>query len=188
MEPFGSDRDRRRRKSPFDSLDDDEFERIFDEMQKMFESTNFGEWIKEALRDSSGPNKRFIHRLGIDIVPVGKPKVQRFCNCPFKNPKGEPMSYKEPEPLTDIIEGDEEVAVTVEITGVEKEDIDFNVTEDTIEITACGPEREYHELIDLPCVIKPKTMKVTYKNGVLDVVVKRKEKKKTGRGYRVAID
>ena len=188
MEPFGSDRDRRRRKSPFDSLDDDEFERIFDEMQKMFESTNFKEWIKEAFRDNSVPNKRFIHGISIDIVPVRKPKVQRFCNCPLKNPKREPMSYKEPEPLTDIIEGDEEVAVTVEITGVEKEDIDFNVTGDTIEITACGPEREYHELIDLPCVIKPKTMKVTYKNGVLDVVVKRKEKKKTGRGYRVAID
>jgi HSP20 family protein len=184
MDPF--DEDRRRRKSPFDSIDD--FDRIFDEMEKMFESTNFREWVKEILHDSSGPNKRFIHRLGIDIVSVGKPRVQRFCNCPFKNPKVEPMSYKEPEPLTDIIEGDEEVAVTVEITGVEKEDIDFNVTEDTIEITACGPEREYHELIDLPCVIKPKTMKVTYKNGVLDVVVKRKEKKKTGRGYRVAID
>ena len=184
MDPF--DEDRRRRKSPFDSIDD--FDWIFDEMEKMFESTNFREWVKEILHDSSGPNKRFIHRLGIDIVPVGKPKVQRSCNCPLKNPKGEPMSYKEPEPLIDIIEGDEEVAVTVEITGVEKEDIDLNVTEDTIEITACGSEREYHELIDLPCVIKPKTMKVTYKNGVLDVVVKRKEKKKTGRGYRVAID
>ncbi len=184
MEPF--DKDRKRGKNPFDSIDD--FDRIFDEMEKMFESTNFREWVKEILRDSSGPNKRFIHRLGIDIVPVGKPRVQRFCNCSFKNPKGEPMSYKEPEPLTDIIEGDEEVAVTVEIPGVGKEDIDLDVTEDTIEITACGPEREYHELIDLPCVIKPKTMKVTYKNGVLDVVVKRKEKKKTGRGYRVAID
>jgi len=140
------------------------------------------------LHDSSEPNKRFIHWLGIDIVPVGKPKVQRFCNCPFKNPKGEPMSYKEPEPLTDIIEGDEEVAVTVEIPGVEKEDIDLNVTEDAIEITVDNPKRgKYHELLNLPCDVKPKTMKATYKNGVLDVVVKRK-KKKTGRGCRVTID
>ena len=186
MEPF--DEDKRRRKSPFDSLDDDEFERIFDENDWTKDESKIKKWIKEAFRDNSVPNKRFIHGLSIGIVPVGKPKVQRFCNCPLKNPKGEPMSYEEPEPLTDIIEGDEEVAVTVEIPDVEKEDIDFNVTEDTIEITACGPEREYHELIDLPCVVKPKTMKVTYKNGVLDVVVKRKEKKKTGRGYRVAID
>ena len=186
MEPF--DEDRRRGKNPFDFIDDDDFDQVFDEMKKMFENTSFREWIKEILCDSSGPNKRYIHRFGIDIVPVGKPKVQRFCNCPLKNPKGEPMSYEEPEPPTDIIEGDEEVAVTVEIPGVEKEDIDLNVTEDTIEITACGPEREYHKLIDLPCVIKPKTMKVIYKNGVLDVVVKRKEKKKTGRGYRVSVD
>ena len=185
MEP--SDENRRRRKSPFDSLDDDDFDRIFDEMKKMFENTNFREWVKEILRDSSGPNKRFIQGLGIDIVPMGKPKVQRFCNCPLKNPKGELMSYEEPEPLTDIIEGDEEVAVTVVIPGVEKEDIDLNVTEDTIEITVDNPKRKYHELLNLPCGVKPKTMRATYKNGVLDVVVKRK-KKKTGRGCRATID
>jgi len=187
MDSFSRDKDKHKR-NPFDFFDDDEFERIFDEMQRIFESTNFREWAKGMLHDSSEPNKRFIHWLGIDIVPVGKPKVQRFCNCPFKNPKGEPMSYKEPELLTDIIEGDEEIAVTVEIPGVEKEDIYLNVNDDTLEITVNNPRRKYHELIDLPCVIKPKTMKVTYKNGVLDVVVKRKEKKKTGRGYRVAID
>jgi len=49
MDPFDEDRDRRRGKNPFDSIDDDEFERIFDEMQKMFESTNFREMIKEML-------------------------------------------------------------------------------------------------------------------------------------------
>ena len=188
MDPFDEDRDRRRGKNPFDFIDDDELERIFDEMQRMFESTNFREMIKEMPQEDFGSNKRFIYGLSIDILPDGKPKIQEFGNCPLKNPQREPMISEEYEPLADIIEGDEEVAVTVEITGVEKEDIDFNVTEDTIEITACGPEREYHELIDLPCVIKPKTMKVTYKNGVLDVVVKRKEKKKTGRGYRAAID
>ena len=36
---------------------------------------------------------------------------------------------------------------------------------------------KYHELLNLPCDVKPKTMKATYKNGVLDVVVKRKKKK-----------
>ena len=40
MDPFDEDRDRRRGKKPFDFIDDDEFERIFDEMQRMFESTS----------------------------------------------------------------------------------------------------------------------------------------------------
>ena len=187
MDPFERDHDRRRRENPFDFLDDDEFERIFDEMQRMFESTGFREMIEEMLREDFGSNKRFIHGLKINIGPDGKPKIQEFGNCPLKNPQGKPTISEEYEPLADIIEGDEEVTVTVEIPGVEKEDIDLNVTEDTIEITVDNPKREYHELLNLPCGVKPKTMKATYKNGVLDVVVKRK-KKKTGRGCRAAID
>ena len=42
MEPFNEDdaRDKRRR-NPFDFIGDDEFEKIFDEMQKWFDSSNF---------------------------------------------------------------------------------------------------------------------------------------------------
>ena len=44
------------------------------------------------------------------------------------------------------------VVVMIWIPGVEREDIDFNVTKDAMEITAHGHEMEYHEFIDLPCV------------------------------------
>ena len=187
MNPFDEDRDRRRGKRPFDFIDDDEFERIFDEMQRMLESTGFREMIKEKLQEGFGSNKGFIYGLSIDILPVGKPKIQKFGNCPLKNPQREPMISEEHEPLADIIEGDEEVAVTVEIPGVENKDIDLNVNEDTLEITFSNPRRKYHKLLDLPCDVKPKTMKATYKNGVLDVVIKRKKKRKTGAGYRPTI-
>lgn len=188
MDPFGRDRDKKKRKNPFDFIDDDEFERIFDEMQKMFESTNFKEMIEEMLRGGAGPNKRFIRGFSLNIGPDGKPKLQEFGNRPLKTPKGASTISEEREPLTDIIEGDDDVAVTVEIPGVEKENIDLNVTEDMLEITVDTPQRKYHKRVDLPCDVKPKTTKATYKNGVLDVVIKRKEKKKPGEGYRVNIE
>lgn len=187
MDPFERDKDKRRRKNPFDFIDDDEFERIFDEMQKMFESTNFKEMIEEMLRGGFGSNKRFIHGFSINIGPDGKPRIQEFGNRPLKTPKGEPTISEEREPLTDIIEGDEDVSVTVEIPGVEKEDIDLNVAGDTLEITVDTPKRKYHKSVSLPCSVKSKTTKATYKNGVLDVVIKRKERKKPGEGYRVNI-
>ena len=40
----------------------------------------------------------------------------------------------------------------------------------------------------MPCNVKPKTTKATYKNGVLDVVIARKEKMKPGKGFKVNID
>ena len=188
MDPFDEYRDRRRGKNPFDFIDDDEFERIFDKMQRMFESTNFREMIKEMLQEDFGSNKRFIHGFKINIGHDGKPKIQEFGNCPLKKPQREPMISEEYEPLADITEGDEEVAVTVEIPGVENKDIDLNVNADTLEITVNNPRRKYHKLLDLPCDVKPKTMKATYKNGVLDVVIKRKKKKKTSGRYRATIE
>ena len=186
MDPF--DRDRRKRKNPFDFIDDDEFERIFDEMQKIFDSTNFKEMIEEMLRGGFGSNKRFIHGFSLNVGPDGKPKIQEFGNRPLKTPKGEPTISEEREPLTDVIEGEDDVSVTVEIPGVEKHDIDLNVTNDALEITVDSPQRKYHKWVDLPCDVKPKTTKATYKNGVLDVVIKRKEKKKSGDGYKINIE
>jgi HSP20 family protein len=120
--------------------------------------------------------------------PDGRPKFQEFGNRPVKKPTGKPKISDEREPLTDIIEGDDDVAVTVEIPGVEKNDIDLNVTDDILEITVDNPKRKYHKVLDLPCDVQPKTTKATYKNGILDVVIKRKEKKKPGDGYRVNIE
>ena len=183
MDPFKRDRDRRRR-NPFDffDIDDEDFEKIFEEARRIME-----EIFREGISFKSfEPGKPIIHGFSIKIGPDGKPRVQEFGNKPMKTPAGEPMISEEREPLTDIIEGEEEVSITVEIPGVEKEDIDLNVTEDTVEINVDTPERKYHKIIDLPCEVKPRTTKATYKNGVLDIVITRKEKKKTG-GYKVDI-
>ncbi|HEX08357.1 MAG TPA: Hsp20/alpha crystallin family protein [Thermoplasmatales archaeon] len=129
-----------------------------------------------------------VHGFKIHIGPDGKPRIEDFGNRPIRTPDGEPQISEEREPLTDIIEGDDDVAVTVELPGVEKEDIDLNVTKDTLEIKVDTPRRKYHKIVDLPCDVVPKTTKATYKNGVLDIVIKRKEKKKPGEGYRVNIE
>jgi len=47
--------------------------------------------------------------------PDGKPRIEDFGNKPIKSPDGEQLISEEREPLTDIIEGDEDVAITVEI-------------------------------------------------------------------------
>ena len=187
MDIFDEDRDRRRRKNPFDFIDDDKFERIFDEMQKLFESTNFKEMIEGMLSGSLGSNKRFIHGLSINMVPIGEPKIQGLGKHPLKQPQRAQSGYEEREPLADIIEGDKEVSITFEIPGVEKKDIDLNVTDDALEIMVNTPKKEYHNIFRLPCSVKPKTAETTYKNGVLDVVIHRRNRRRVG-GYRANIE
>ena len=132
----------RKRRRPFDFIDDDEFERIFDEVRRMFENTDLREMIDEMIRGGIGSNKRFIHGFSINVGPDGKPKIQEFGNKSIKTPKGEPIISDEREPLTDIIEGDEDVSITVEIPGVEREDINLDITTDNLEIKVDTPNRK----------------------------------------------
>jgi len=187
MDPFDNERNRRRR-NPFDdffnNLGEEDFERIFEEARRVME---------DMLRDGNlfknvEPGKAFVHGFNITRGSDGKPRVQEFGNRSIKSENGESKISEEREPLTDIIEGDEDVAVTVEIPGVEKENIDLNVNEDNLEITVDAPQRKYHKIIDLPCDVKPKTTKATYKNGILDVNLKRRERKKDNKGYHINIE
>ena len=86
------------------------------------------------------------------------------------------IHYKNPVQVPDVVEGNEDVAVTVEIPDVEQEEINCNVSKNKIELTIDTPTKKYHEHIMLPCAVKTKTTKTTYKNGVLDIVIKRKKR------------
>jgi HSP20 family protein len=178
---------RRRRRNPFDDFGiDDDFikdffndDRIREDMQRMTEE------LMKMLTNAQ-PGKPVMHGFKVQFGPDGKPRIEDFGNRSIKSPDGNPIISEEREPLTDIIEGDNDVAVTVEMPGIEKKDIDLN--EDALEINVDATNRKYHKRLDLPCDVIPKTTKATYKNGVLDVVVKRKEKKKPGSGYKVNIE
>lgn len=191
MIPDDEDRDKKKKKrrNPFDMFGfDEEFikdifnddriredvRRMTEEMMKMFSNVQ--------------PGKSIVHGYKINIGPDGKPRIEDFGNKTKKSPEGKSSVSEEREPITDIIEGDDDVAVTVEIPGVEKEDIDLNITRDELVIDVNNPNRKYRKKLDLPCNVKPKTTKATYKNGVLDIVIKRKEKKKQGEGYHIDIE
>lgn len=190
MDEFDEDDNhRRRRRNPFDSFGfDDDFirdlfndDRIMDDIKRMTE-----EMVK--MFSNAQPGKPVVHGYRIKIGPDGKPRIEDFGNKSIKTSDGEPTISEEREPLTDIIEGDNDVAVTVEMPGINKKDIDLKVRKEHLEINVGTPERKYHKRVDLPCGVVPKTTKATYKNGVLDIVIKRIEKKKPGTGYQVNIE
>ena len=183
MNPFEDKRNRRRR-NPFDLFGfDDDFERMFQEMERMME---------KAFRfpmDKMEPGKSFVHGFSVRIGPDGKPRIQEFGNHHIKSEEGKEAISEEREPLTDVIECDEEVSVTMELPGVEKKDIDLKATKDQLEISVDTPMRKYHKIVHFNVEVKPKTTKATYKNGVLDVTIQRKNQtKKDDKGVHINIE
>jgi HSP20 family protein len=161
---------------PFNSFNRDEFAWISREMQNIIEDMRFIEMLQKILQREMKFNKQFTHYLNTNILPVWSPKIQEINPRHFNTGDKELKNIVEGEGSIDIMEGEEDVSVTVEIPGVEKKDIDLYLTEESLEITVDGNILNYHRLLNLPCDVDVETVESTYKNGVLDIVVKKKRK------------
>jgi HSP20 family protein len=169
----------------FGDIDD-----IFREMEETMKR-EFGELAKKApselIREQTLPNgtkvKRwgpFVYGYSVTIGPDGKPQVREFGNVKPETRLGRPsigISEKR-EPLVDIMETDDEVRIIAELPGVEKESIRLHATENSIAISVDTPQRKYNKEIELKANVNPKQAKSSYKNGVLEVILKKKEKEK----------
>ena len=77
------------------------------------------------------------------------------------------------DPLVDVILTESAIYLTAEMTGVTADDVRVGLDRDQLTIQAEG-ERRYQSLVDLPADVDPDTLKHTFKNGVLDIVIARR--------------
>lgn len=167
----------RKRPSPFDAFED-----IFDKMNvdpsefdKMFRDLHKS--VMDAMRSGTGmpPGKPFVTGFSFRMGPDGRPHIENFGNRPARRPGEMPRISDEREPLTDLVEDGKHIAVTMEIPGVEKTDIQLEAKADSLEISVDTEARKYHKIVRLPGKVKPESTKATYKNGILDVILERAE-------------
>jgi HSP20 family protein len=151
-------------------MDAGEFRKLVDEMQRN---------MQEALKDlGSDPSKSFVGGFSVKVGPDGKPTVNTFGSKPTVKAPGvgaglPTISTDEREPLTDVIDEGKRIAITMEIPGVAREDIDLNMTETELEVAVDNEKRKYHRRVKLPAKVDPSTTKATYTNGILDVTVQK---------------
>lgn len=141
---------------------------IFEEMRKMQEEMDrlFSDFFAHPYRQL-GPGKA----------------VERV------EPEGRMPSLR--KAFTDVQETDREVIVTAELPGMNREDIELHVTAENLEVKAQKKEEHkeekegyraygrrysgFYRNIPLPTAIQPDDAKATYKNGVLEVILPKKE-------------
>ena len=178
----------RRRKWPFfgGSIFQN-IDRMFREMEEIMRK-EFEEILKNTpdslVREKTLPDGSkigqwgpFVYGYSITIGPDGKPQIREFGNIKPETGLGRPKINirEEREPLVDIMETDEEVKVVAELPGVEKKDIKLYGTEDTLTISVDTPERKYYKKVKLPSKVDAKKTKASYKNGVLEVTLKKRK-------------
>ncbi|RLF61954.1 MAG: hypothetical protein DRN33_06145 [Thermoplasmata archaeon] len=160
-------KDRKKEESDGPAPDDD-FEKILREMERIVGSafkTSVDEWNDDGrlpINISSDENERIPH---------------------------ETQHYDSFQPINrdyaDIIEDDMSVSITLELPNARKENILLEVGEHSLEIHVDSAVDPYYKKVDVPSDVKPETTKATYKNGILDIEIEKKEEGK--KGYRTGI-
>lgn len=188
---------KRKRESPFDDFIGDfmnqfggfNFNDIFDQMDYFLENF-FRRFNIRNLMDDSSKFPGFVWGFRMTKGPDGRPHIERFGNNPRKISSG--VGFKpslEREPLVDIIDDTDVLRVIAEIPGVSKKDVDLSATENSLLIQAesSDKKRKYFKELDLPCVVFPESASAKFKNGVLEVELK-KNKILDNAGMKVQVD
>jgi len=182
-----------RRRRRWWSEDFFDIDRIFEDLMRLMREfeRRFYEEMREFKPEKQGRFERiegpYIYGFSITIGPDGKPIIQEFGNV--RKIRGKPSIVEEREPLVDVFESEDEVSVVAELPGVEKDKIDVKVTEDgkTLIINARDEKRKYYKEIELPARVDPSSAKASYKNGVLEVKLK-KIGKGEGKGVKIQVE
>ncbi len=164
-----------------------EFQRLQEMIAKMLQNGMSGD-------DAAFKAEPFVCGFNVRMSPDGKVRLDRFGNTD-PTPKVEHIAPKEVteettsaqrSPLTDLIDDETTISLTVEIPGVEKKDIDLNVEEKMLTIHVDSETRKYFKEIPLQCAVDINSAIATYKNGVLDITLTKEKRRKSGK--KISID
>lgn len=183
--------------SPFrrDKKDEeDPFADLFAEFDKEFRrmQLHLNEIFSEAFRGmdvpkgAGQPGNPFVYGFTMRMGPDGRPRIEQFGNVPHPL-RPEAVVEGGREPITDVIDHGEALSITVELPGVQREDIQVHCTEDRLTIKVDTAARKYFKELDLPGRVRPDSTEATFKNGVLDVTVQKERREPAATGKRVDV-
>jgi HSP20 family protein len=158
----------------FESFDE-EIAEMRDRMDRVLERMLSGE-----LTEAKDP---LIYGVSTRVSSEGVPLIQEFGKArPAELADAEPPAR---EPLTDIREDVDRVTVITELPGVDKKEIKVTAEDRYLDLEVDSPDKRYSKHLDLPCNVLPGSAKANYKNGVLEVVMRRPAPKRKGKAVRV---
>ena len=91
----------------------------------------------------------------------------------------ERKKWKEPKPLIDIFQQEAWITVVAQIAGFNRETLKINVKDQKLTLSARAKDRRYYKSLNLPKVVIPNIIHTSYKNGVLEIKLRKAAKEET---------
>ncbi|MEJ2250099.1 MAG: Hsp20/alpha crystallin family protein [Candidatus Lokiarchaeota archaeon] len=153
------------------------FEKILENLPPEFKNLSPEDIKREFMKNKSkfgfpGP---FMAGFNINFDSDGNPIIDSFGNIKSKT-KGKSKVDSVREPLVEVSEEEDKLIVIAEMPGVTKEDIELKATSHSLTIST-NPQTEsgkkYYKEVILPTSINSEYAKARYKNGILEVKLKK---------------
>lgn len=117
-----------------------------------------------------GDQARGVYGVSVRTSVGGVPQVERFGN--IRSTEEGPTVDEVREPLVDVFDEAAEILIVVELPGVDEEEIHVEVRDDILSLETTG-ERRYAKEILLSQVVDPASLQKAYKNGILELRLKK---------------
>ena len=109
---------------------------------------------------------------GVSIrTMAGKPVIETFGNI-RETAKG-PVVEEVREPIVDVFDEEDHIRLIAELPGVSEDKIEIEVTGDILNLTASDTDKKYAKEILLPSKVNSQSLKTTYKNGILEIMLEK---------------
>lgn len=121
------------------------------------------------------PCKNYVYGIAIHVNKYGIPSVNEFGDYQEKKivTTENFTNYDDQNALFDIVEYTNSIAITTEIFGIEKKDVNLFVNGQKLFIEIDEKKFYLHQTIVLPCRVIPNSISCTYINGVFDIILKK---------------
>jgi HSP20 family protein len=117
-----------------------------------------------------GDQVRGVYGLTVRTGIGGIPRVERFGN--IRATEEGPVVAEVREPLVDVFDEELEIIIVAELPGVGEGEIHIEVKDDILSLETSG-ERKYAKEILLPAPVNAATLQEAYKNGILEIRLKK---------------
>jgi HSP20 family protein len=113
--------------------------------------------------------------LRMENIQPKRVRHQRY-RLPKRFGKGK---YKEPKPLIDMFQDQSWVTIIAETAGFAEETFKITIRDQKLTLSAKAKDRRYYKSLNLPKVVIPTVAQTTFKNGVLEIKLKKAASKQT---------
>ena len=126
-------------------------------------------------------NRKWLDFNGLRTIKPRTPqKTQRLKSMPthqsFRPSKSfAKRKFEDPKPLIDIFQENNYITIVAEIVGFNKESLKISVKDQKLTLSAKSKDRRYYKSLNLPTVVIPNAMHTKFKNGVLEIKLKKAE-------------